>query len=363
MKIALVCDRWDDRGGGLELWAQQFVAGMRARGHALHVVTFDARSPAEGATLHVLTQREGKLAKAEAVEAAVGQLRADIVHDTGVGWSSDVIHPHAGSKLANNHRHIESLPRPGRWLRQLRPRYWKWRLDVQELERRQYEQSSGTIVAPSNRVAEDLKALYGVSDNRIHVVPNAVNTDRFSPERRETLRDDARRRYGFGEETVFLFSAMNPILKGAWPLLRAMRRLRGCRLLMIGGEPPKEYRTIEGVVFTGYAGDPAVPLAAADAVVHPTYYDACSLTVLEAWACGLPVVTTRFNGGSELMEDGAEGFQLDDPDDDRKLAAAMEHLIDPLVRKRMSPAARALALKNTFESHLERIETVYRSVR
>ena len=291
------------------------------------------------------------------------ELGADIVHDTGVGWSYDVIHPQAGSKLANDRRHIESRPIPERWLRQVQLHYWKWRREVRELELRQYKQSDGTIVAGSNMVAGDLKRLYGVANERIQIVPNAVDTDRFSPERRETLRDDARRRYGFGEETVFLFSAMNPILKGALPLLRSMRRLRGCRLLMIGGEPPKEYRSIESVVFGGYAGDPAVPLAAADVVVHPTYYDACSLTVLEAWACGLPVVTTRLNGASELMEDGVEGFRLDDPGDDRKLAAAMDQLIDPLVRERMSPAARALALKNTFQSHLERIETVYRSLR
>ena len=35
-----------------------------------------------------------------------------------------------------------------------------------------------------------------------------------------------------------------------------------------------------------------------------------SLTVLEAWACGLPAVTTRLNGAAELMRDGAEGFVL-----------------------------------------------------
>ena len=40
---------------------------------------------------------------------------------------------------------------------------------------------------------------------------------------------------------------------------------------------------------------------AADFLVHPTFYDPCSLVVLEALACGLPVITTRANGASELL--------------------------------------------------------------
>ena len=46
--------------------------------------------------------------------------------------------------------------------------------------------------------------------------------------------------------------------------------------------------------------------AAADLYVHPTFYDPCSLVVLEAAACGLPIITSRYNGAAELFRgDGA----------------------------------------------------------
>lgn len=363
MKIALVLDRWDRRGGGLELWAKDLVAGLSARGYDMHVAAFEFRSPVDGATPHLLPPRQGKVARGEAAAELLRGIAADIVHDTGVGWRCDVLHPQVGSKMANHRRDLDSRPPLARWVGSIRPGRWRWQRDVRELERRQYQQPGGTIVVPSKLVADDLRTLYGVAEQRFRLVPNGVDTERFSPERRIARRAEARRQFGFGHETVFLFSAMNPRLKGALPALRAMSRLRGCRLLMIGGEPPSEYRRVEGTLFGGYFEDPLLPLAAADAFVLPTYHDACSLTVLEAWATGLPVVTTRFNGASELMKNGVEGFRIDDPADDAALAEAMKRLDDPRLREWMSRAARALALDNSLERHLDRIEDVYRSLR
>ena len=47
--------------------------------------------------------------------------------------------------------------------------------------------------------------------------------------------------------------------------------------------------------------------------MQPTYYDPCSLVVLEALACGLPVITTAQNGASELLTDGVDGYVLTAP--------------------------------------------------
>ena len=71
------------------------------------------------------------------------------------------------------------------------------------------------------------------------------------------------------------------------------------------------------VRFLGSVPDSEMPgiYRSCDAYVHPTFSDHCSLVVLEALACGLPVVTTRQNGAAELMCDGREGFVLDRADD------------------------------------------------
>ena len=362
MKIALVCHRWDGAGGGLELWAMQLVAGLAARGHEMHVVAFDVRSPSHAATLHSLPARLGKLARGEAVLQALREIAADIVHDTGVGWSYDVLHPQAGSQMANHWRDLRSRSLLARVASRVRPGEVGWRRQVRELEDRQYRQAQGAILIASKVAADGLRDLYGVAEQRIRIVPNAVDTQRFSPSRCSERRRQARRHWGFGEETVFLFSALNPRLKGVYPLLRAMRKLGGCRLLIAGGAPPSHYRRMKNVLFAGYLEDPLQALAAADAFVLPSYHDACSLTVLEAWACGLPAVTSRFNGASELMEDGVHGFRVDDPGDAAGLAEAMGCLVDPLLRRRMAAATRSLALENGFDRHLDRIEAAYRSV-
>jgi UDP-glucose:(heptosyl)LPS alpha-1,3-glucosyltransferase len=102
--------------------------------------------------------------------------------------------------------------------------------------------------------------------------------------------------------------------------------------------------------------DPLPWYRAADAFALPTWYDACSLTVLEACACGLPVVTTRWNGAAELLTDGRDGYVVDGPEDADALAGAIERAIAPRSRERVGAAARALALRNTLDTNVEAIE-------
>jgi UDP-glucose:(heptosyl)LPS alpha-1,3-glucosyltransferase len=67
------------------------------------------------------------------------------------------------------------------------------------------------------------------------------------------------------------------------------------------------------MVFAGSTDEPERYYGAADLLVHPTFYDACSRTVLEAMASGLPVITTTSNGASGILTNGEEGFVIEDP--------------------------------------------------
>jgi UDP-glucose:(heptosyl)LPS alpha-1,3-glucosyltransferase len=93
--------------------------------------------------------------------------------------------------------------------------------------------------------------------------------------------------------------------------------------------------------------------------VFPTFYDPCSLVALEAWASGLPVITSRFNGAAELMTPGEEGFVVDDPRDARQVALWMECLLDESARSKMAYAARALALEHSTEKKFAAIMEIY----
>lgn len=371
MKVALVCDTWNPTGGGLERLLAQFVPKLERRGHEMHVVAFRSTPGAEFDRVHLVEAPPGRLERARAAARTVEALAPDVVHDTGVGWRYDVLHPLAGARMANHRRDLASLPALARWRRRASPARWRWQRDVRELERRQYREGDGLVIACSSMVARDLATLHDVANERIRRVTNGIDVGRFDPARCAGLRASARASLGVDASTsVVLFAAHNPRLKGLAPLLRATAKLLEAgtplRLVSIGGAPDASMRrSIDALglarSFT-HLGDVADPLpcyAAADAFALPTYYDACSLSVLEACACGLPAVTTRHNGVAEIITPGRDGFVVDDPDDVGALASALAQAIADDARRRIGPAARALAVAHDIDRNVDGVERAY----
>ncbi len=112
----------------------------------------------------------------------------------------------------------------------------------------------------------------------------------------------------------------------------------------------------------GYLPDVRSAFHAADFFCLPTYYDPCSLVVFEALACGLPVITTAYNGAGELMTQGREGFVVPSADDHEALADAMDRLTDDEARRVMSGNATALGRAQSFDRHVERLVAVFEDV-
>src|SRR4029077_15164486 len=105
----------------------------------------------------------------------------------------------------------------------------------------------------------------------------------------------------------------------------------------------------ERVRFVGYRDDIVNCYFASDFLVHPTFYDPCSHVVLEAMTCGLPVITTRYNGASELLHPPREGYVIDDPHAHRHLAWCVTQLLDSARRGACAQAARRTSALWTFE--------------
>ncbi|MGH7896932.1 MAG: glycosyltransferase, partial [Candidatus Binatia bacterium] len=88
----------------------------------------------------------------------------------------------------------------------------------------------------------------------------------------------------------------------------------------------------------------------------------CSLAVLEAWASGLPVITSRMNGAAELMAAGREGLIVEDPANVAEVASAMQSLLEAETRAAMERPARALAEANSLGTSFGRIVEIYESI-
>ncbi len=377
MRIALVIEELDPARGGVEQWSWQFSQHLLAQGHEVHVVARRAaESRPQGLVVHPLGPVGSRCRFAQAAEQALAQLKFDVVHDTGCGWQCDVFQPHGGSRRASFRRN-QALVHP--WLRPARrqltgllPRY----REFESLARRQYRDDGRLFLALSWMVAGDLVRDYALPPERIRLVYNGVDIERYSPAHQANHRAATRAQLGISQdEVLLLIIAHNFRLKGVPTLLHAVQRLRAAgyavRLAVAGGDSARgryaAWLKRQGLHHTvrllGPVADPVPLYAAADLYVQPTFYDPCSLVALEALASGLPVITTRYNGVGELIQPGIQGDVVDDPADDLLLAKAIEPLLDPVRRRPMAAAARELALAHDLQRNYREILAVYQEAR
>ena len=246
--------------------------------------------------------------------------------------------PSVVSTDSTNQLNAYSLPyrRPTRWTGEA--------LRLHSLiERRVYE-SATLIVAQSEWVAESLRRHYGVSDERLRVIPFGL-----------TIPDVVQ---APGSQTADLpeitFVGTSMARKGGWQLLRVHRRqLRDrCTLNLVTREavdPEPGVRVIRDIT----PGDPRLMelLARTSVFAFPTEIDKSSYAVLEAMACGVPVVTTRFAALPELVPDGVAGRLIDPGDEDQLAAALLELLEDEPLRRRLGEQARQRVIER-FDARL-----------
>jgi UDP-glucose:(heptosyl)LPS alpha-1,3-glucosyltransferase len=377
MRVGLVVARFDPRRGGLEQWTSQFADRLLSKGHEVHVVATDFADEVRSGPIftHHVEDHGYRREFGKKTEEKLGSLRLDVIHDMGLGWFCDLFHPHGGSWISARRRSNLSYPPGMRFVKATAERLRARRNGSQSLVQRQFTNRGQTVLALARFVVEDLERLHGFSPGQIRLVYNGVDTKRFSPEHRATLRAPLRRQLGIRDDTsVALMVAHNFRLKGVPTALRAMRELTKEGLpvhtLIVGGKHVGAWQRIASrlgvgktVTFVGSTDDTAPYYAAADVLVHPTYYDPCSLVLLEAAASGLPIITTTcFNGVSELLSNGTDSLFLSDPKGAAELARHMRFLLDESTRKRMGRAARQMALKHTFERNVDEILSVYEEI-
>jgi UDP-glucose:(heptosyl)LPS alpha-1,3-glucosyltransferase len=364
--------------GGCETYIADLVRRLVRDGHEVHLYAcrWDASSLPREVQAHRLTMRRGpRFLRPWRFGAACARALADARHDVSVGfdktWGLDVLYPQGGLHAASARYNLRKFRHPlvrgaARLFKALDLAHWSYSL----LERRQYRgDERPLIVVNSHMVQRHFENYHGTDPDTLRVIPSAIDPERFDEGDRAACRRDWRAAWGVAPgETVALFIAMNYRLKGLAPLLHAVHRLRGrpLRLLVVGNPRTAPYERLARrlgvagqVTFLGPRRDIKNCYFAADFLVHPTFYDPCSLVVLEALACGLPVITTRYNGARELLSPPREGYEIDEPHDHAHLAWCMERLLDAERRAACSRAARYTAGQWTFEHHYEALLAVF----
>jgi UDP-glucose:(heptosyl)LPS alpha-1,3-glucosyltransferase len=366
--------------GGCETYIADLARRLASDGHQVHLYAcrWDDAALPPSLIPHALTVASGpRFLRPWRFGAACERALADTRHDVTVGfdktWSQDVLYPqgglHAASAAHNIGKHRRPLVRlAARFLKAVDPAHWSFLM----LERKQYlSRPRPLIVVNSHMVQRHFQEFYAVPAADLRVVRSAIDPGRFVQADRLRRRLECRQEWNLEPgQTVALFVAMNYRLKGLDPLLRSLPRMKHAdafRLVVIGNPRTKPYERLarrlgvaDRVRFLGPRRDVENGYFAADFLVHPTFYDPCSLVVLEALACGLPVITSRFNGAAELLHPPHDGQVIDNPHNHGELAAMLDRWTDPARRLACAQAARRTAQGWTFEQHYQQMLGVFR---
>jgi UDP-glucose:(heptosyl)LPS alpha-1,3-glucosyltransferase len=221
-----------------------------------------------------------------------------------------------------------------------------------------------TIIAISQMVRSDMASFYGINEEEIQLIYNGVDTEKYNVDTRERMRGPIRQQLSISEDHIaFLFVSYDLKKKGIVPLIKATAELKeagvhNLKVLVVGEHP---YRSVlrlvsrlglkDIVLFMGPTTKPEEYYANCDVLVLPTYYDACSLVAIEAMCCGLPVITTEFNGAAGIISNGKDGYIVSHPPVHSELAQAMKTFKSRQRLKEMSRAASTTGEKYSIKNN------------
>jgi UDP-glucose:(heptosyl)LPS alpha-1,3-glucosyltransferase len=325
MRLALIRRQFAATGGA-ELYVQRLVVALVAGGHEVHLFAESWRGQAVGVRLREVRVNGGRAERAtrfaEAVDGMLGAEKFDCVLSLERTLRQDVYRAGDGLHRVWLERRRQFAPW---WKRPLIGR-GAFHRNMMALEARTFD-PAGTkhVIVNSEMVRGEIAQHFpAFPQERIHLVRNGVEVQRFQ----NVNRSAARQRFGLKEgDFTLLFVGSGWERKGLPWLLRYMAAQGhdvGLKMLVVsrdrmrGPVPPN-------VILTGPLADVEQAYAAADLLTFLPIYEPCSNVVTEALASGIPVITTAFNGASELIDSGVNGHVLDDPRDLAMLGMQINH--------------------------------------
>jgi glycosyltransferase involved in cell wall biosynthesis len=207
------------------------------------------------------------------------------------------------------------------------------------------------VIAISKPVAHHLSADFGVSQNKIHLIANGIDLDRFVMTN-EHMRLEARKKTDMGTTPLIGIIARLSDVKGINILIKAMplilKEIPSANLLIAGQGPQEvalkkltqDLRLSAHVHFKSTTHQTQDLLHAFDVFVMPSLMEGLGLSVMEAQACGIPVVASRVGGLVDLIEDAKSGYLVAVNDSTVLADRIIEVLKNPYPSKVMAQQAR-----------------------
>jgi glycosyltransferase involved in cell wall biosynthesis len=232
---------------------------------------------------------------------------------------------------------------------------------------------AAALIADSENTRQDTIRLAGVSPDKIFTVQLGV-TQEFRPLRDNTILQQARQKYHLPDHFLLYVGMIEP-RKNLSTLLKAFAKVADQmpdhRLVIVGPkgwmvdnihQQTDQLRISDKVYFTGYVERDDLPLIynLAEVFIYPSTYEGFGLPVLEAMACGTPVISSNVSSMPEILGDAGV---LIAPNNPQALGQSLLDLInDPMERQRLSLKGLERASAFTWEHTAEKTIAVYRHV-
>jgi UDP-glucose:(heptosyl)LPS alpha-1,3-glucosyltransferase len=367
--------------GGCEHYISDLARRLARDGHAVHLFAcrWDATALPANTIYHELPRPTGpRFLRPWRFGRSCLEALAKHPVDVSIGfdktWGQDILYPQGGVHSASRAHNL--LKHPPGLLRNSAKAARVFDLagySFARLERHQYlTPPTPMVLAISEMTRRHFRQYLGLPESSVRVLHAAIDPERFAANDRPARRDRERQSWGVDPvEPVGLFVAMNYRLKGMVQLLRGLAEVgkeRRGQVVVIGGPKFARHEVMarrlgvqDRVKFLGFRDDPRDAYFAADFLVHPTFYDPCSLVALEALACGLPVLTSRNNGASEKLTPEC-GIVINDPHDSRELGAALTDMFDPTKLPYRKTAAAEAGRRWTFDDHYRQLLRLFEEV-
>ncbi len=362
MRIGLIRRHYTPYGGA-EVFLHRFITELLKRGHTLEVFSTNWEER-EGVKVHKIKSWGPSFLKplifALNARSAVDKIRPDVVLSLERTFCQDIYRAGDGCHREWLIRRGETVSWFKRLLNSLSPKH----LVLLYLEKKLFNSKRlKMVVANSKRVKDEIIWHYGLPGEKIFVIYNGVESYSFNQEEKKEKRRSIRESLGLRDETpLLLFVGSGFERKGLKYLIRALSVLKekaDVRLLVIGkGNTVKYVREAgdlgvrERIFFKGPLKDAWSYYSAGDIFILPSIYEPFSNACLEAMAAGLPVVTSRVNGVSEVLTDGVNSAILEDPTDPNEMAGKIMPFLDEEKRKEAGRSARIEASKYSIERNV-----------
>ncbi|MBL7106878.1 MAG: glycosyltransferase family 4 protein [Phycisphaerae bacterium] len=360
-KIALIIERSNVILGGAERSVFELSSALTARGH--HVDIIAAKGQTQAKNIKILCsdlpgQRVPIRKFAKELKKYFSQNHYDIIHSVIPLDFADIYQPRGGTYAETILQNAISYQNPAISTYKKITSFMNFRRNLMlRAEKKICKKADGPIVAAlSDYVANQFKKHYALDDSRIRVIENGVRINKpANIAEADKLRAQILSRLNLKEADqplFFLFAANNFRLKGLCQLIKALSKALAQMqklpfLIVAGRDKSQKYRWLarklnvnKHILFLGSLKNIQNALSICDVAVLPTFYDPASRFILEALTAEKPVITTEFNGASDMFTNHKHGIVIDSPANIDALADALIHFSSTENREKASAAIR-----------------------